>query len=134
MAEGVLPPTLAEFVARFVHTVEQLEILCLLSAPPLAKWSVKGVFARIQSSEKSIEHSLQQFVEAGLVQHEADGSYRFSPRDSKLLPLMAALRNAYQQRPVSVIQAIYATRPPPPLSAPAETQPPTPGRRSDRPC
>lgn len=111
MPQETSPSALTGFIARWIHSVEQLEILCLLSAEPERRWSVPEVLARVQSSENSIVRSLQQFVQEGLVRAEANGSYRFAPRERKWVPIMAELRAAYQKRPVSIIQAIYASRP-----------------------
>jgi hypothetical protein len=107
MAADSLPSQVVQFISRYVHSVEELEVLCLLAEEPLRSWTVSAVFQRIQSSEKSVAARLETFQKEGLTVLEADGSYRLAPVDANLIGTAKTVIEAYRDRRVSVIECIY---------------------------
>ena len=116
---GSLSPELRQFIARHIQSVEQVEILCLLSSAPGRTWTVPEVFRQIQSSERSVAETLTGFVKLELVTLELESRYRYAPKTEELAQAAAALVAAYRERRVAVIEAIY-TRPTEPLQNFAE--------------
>jgi hypothetical protein len=102
-----IPAELRQFIAEHVHSVEQLEILILLSENATKAWSVSEVFRQIQSSEKSVLHCLEEFRRAGLANLNAAGLYSFVLREGSLARIVPALAQAYRERRVSIIECIY---------------------------
>lgn len=102
-----IPPELRQFIAEHIHSIEQLEVLILLSGNASKSWSVAEVFRQIQSSEKSILECLENFRTAGLATVTSEGLYSFSPREVVLCKIVSALAHAYRERRVSVIECIY---------------------------
>jgi DNA-binding IclR family transcriptional regulator len=97
---------LQRFIATYVASVEQLEILCLLNQDPKRSWSVPEVFREIQSSERSVAECLELFRGCGLLARQ-DGGYRFAPASPALGDTMARLCQAYHERRVSIVEMIY---------------------------
>ena len=108
MSVGPISPELRQFIGKYVRSVEQVEVLRLLSAPPIRNWTVSEVFRQIQSSEKSITECLEDFLKVQLLVSESAGAYRFAPQDPALASAVAELSAAYHERRVSVIELIYA--------------------------
>jgi hypothetical protein len=97
---------LQQFIARHIHSVEQIEILCVLSANTVKLWSVAEVFRQIQSSEASVLACLEEFREAALLKAE-EGGYRFAPASAELANCISELIKAYHERRVTIIELIY---------------------------
>lgn len=107
MPTGSLTPGLRQFIAQHVRTVEQVEILCLLSSSQGKSWSVAEVFRAIQSSEKSVGDCLEGFRKNDLLTSEPDRRYRVAPKTEQLAKLVSELATAYRERRVAVVEAIY---------------------------
>ncbi|MDZ4401174.1 hypothetical protein [Prosthecobacter sp.] len=108
MSEQELPPSIRNFISRYVRSVEQLEILLLFSQEPDAAWSVQKVYDAILSTPQSVERWLDELVRNGLLEKLSDpaASYRCCTEDS-LISQMAALGEFYRSKPVRVIEVIY---------------------------
>lgn len=106
MGDSSLDPVIRQFISRYIRTVEQLEILCLMSGEPIRTWTAAELLRAIQSSEKSIAETLNYFGAQGLTASQGDG-HRFAPSDAGLVGVTQDLCRAYRQRRVAVIEAIY---------------------------
>jgi hypothetical protein len=102
-----LSPALQQFISRYVRSVEQIEILALVSATPGKSWTVTEVFRAIQSSEQSVTASLEAFVKEGFLISETPSQYRYSPSTADLGGGLAELVQAYHDRRVTIVEAIY---------------------------
>lgn len=107
MAADPITPALQQFISRYVHSVEQIEILTLVSESPTTKWTVTQVFRTIQSSEKSVAEALATFCEAGLLISERAGVYQFSAKTAELNQEVTDLVKAYRERRVTIVETIY---------------------------
>lgn len=94
------------FIVRYIETVEQLEVLSLLTENPSTVWSVTEVFRKIQSSEKSVKEILANFVQHGLAVEKEVERYQLAD-NSEIVTQTTAVVAAYRQRPVTVIESIY---------------------------
>lgn len=106
MDEQALNHEVVDFIVQFVDSVEQMEVLCLLSGEPEKAWSAGEIFKRVQSSEKSTLGCLLGFVKKGLVE-EKEGVFRFSPKSDALSKAVLDTTRAYHEKPVRVVEAIY---------------------------
>lgn len=95
---------LQQFIAQYVHSVEQLEILCLLGNHSQESFGANSIFQKIQTNEASISERLKKFVSERLLRVEGDGGYRLSP---EYHALVTELAKAYRERHVTVIELIY---------------------------
>lgn len=107
MSEKAIPEEAQRLIARHIHSVEQLEILLLLRKAPEKPFTVQDVFRVIQSSVASVTASLSYFANEGFLVQEPEGHYRFAPGNAELAKAAAALSEAYHERRVAVIEAIY---------------------------
>lgn len=95
-------------MSRYVRSVEQLEILLLLSREPHTVWTSKRVYDAILSTPLSVERWLEDLTRKGLLEKisaPAEG-YRCST-DPDVRAQTAALGSLYSTSPVRVIEAIY---------------------------
>ena len=114
MSESAFSKELDRFIAEEIQTLEQLEILLLLSGNPHKWWSAKGVYDVVKSSLPSVEARLNVMTERGLLRKEVETEtrYQFAPTDEAIWGLVSELREAYKERSVKVVQAIYSAKAP----------------------
>lgn len=108
MAQDWLDDNLKKFIAQHVTSVEQLEILLLLSENPAHPWLVEDVFKVIQSNPDSIRRRLRQMQDSGILQADEHGGFRYNPVDEAIAAGVTALRTAYRQSHVKVIELIFS--------------------------
>jgi DNA-binding transcriptional ArsR family regulator len=97
------------FVRENVVSVEQINVLLLLSEDVERSWSVEEISQALTSSDGSIGERLGVLRRRGLIRRETEGRFRYasSPeRDS----LVEELRREFARRPVSVIALIFSRR------------------------
>ena len=113
MSESGFSDELDRFIAAEINSLEQLEILLLLSGNPHRWWTAQDVYNVIKSSTQSVADRLNQMVERGFLQAEPDSEMRFqfAPADENIWGIISELRNAYKERSVKVVQAIYSKPP-----------------------
>lgn len=113
MSESGFSEELERFIAVEIQSLEQLEILLLLSGNPHKWWTAKGVYDVIKSSLPSVEGRLRELHERGVLLRDGDQEmrYQFAPKDETIWRLVSELRDAYKERSVKVVQAIYSKAP-----------------------
>jgi hypothetical protein len=102
-----IPFELRQFIRANVNSIEQLEVLILLSDNPSRVWSASEVFRHVQSSEKSVLDCLEGFRVTGLASRTPDGLFCFSSHDAELAKTASVLARVYRERRISVIVCIY---------------------------
>ena len=128
MAEEVIPRAVGAFIERYISSVEQLEILLLLSSDPAQEFTVERVYEKIMSTKPSVAAWLEKFVEQKLARRSEVSPYRyaFHPAEPELLDTAQALAATYRARPVRVLEFIYQKPSRPPQGA-DENQDPAQG-------
>ena len=113
MSESGFSEELDKFIAAEIQSLEQLEILLLLSGNPHRWWTAKGVYEVVKSSPASVEDRLNEMAARGIVRKEAETEvrYQFGPTDDQTWRTVSELREAYKERSVKVVQAIYSKPP-----------------------
>lgn len=106
MANNPIPLEAQQFLAKYIHSIEQLEILCLLFDPPSKPWSEGEVFKHIQSSRNSVATNLRHLHNAHfLIFDEKSGHY--FPETLDLARQASEMIRIYRERRVAVIETIY---------------------------
>lgn len=108
MLHQPLPASLSEFISRHIQSVEQLEVLLLLSTTPNSRWSVRKVYDVVLSTPHSVARWLDDLVIRGLIlgaPGETDGFQ--ATQDATVSEQIAQLAQCYRTTPVRVIEAIY---------------------------
>jgi hypothetical protein len=113
VSEKVFSEELEKFIAAEVNSLEQLEILLLLSGNPHKWWSAKGVYEVIKSSMQSVQDRLDEMVARGILRKDAADAalFQFGPKDETVWRITTELRDAYKERSVKIVQAIYSKPP-----------------------
>jgi hypothetical protein len=111
--EKVFSEELEKFIAAEINSLEQLEILLLLSGNPHKWWTAAGVYEVIKSSVQSVQDRLDEMVQRGILRKESDNDvrYQFAPANEAIWNITSELRDAYKERSVKVVQAIYSKPP-----------------------
>jgi DNA-binding IclR family transcriptional regulator len=100
-----LPEDVERFLARYIGTVDQLEILLLLRAEASRLWSAGEIGARMRRPEESTAARLDVMLEQGLV--ERDGE-RFRYRPGGHDADVDSVGRSFATRRAAVIEAIFA--------------------------
>lgn len=98
-----------KFVDQHVESIEHLEILLLLSESE-RDWGASEIFQLIQSSPASIEQRLASLRNAGLLTESSPGRFQFSPANDETRQVVKDLAEAYRERRVRIIEAIYSRK------------------------
>jgi hypothetical protein len=102
-----LPASTRTFLARYIRSVEQLEILLLFVREPGSVWSSKKVYEMILSTPHSVERWLEEMTRTGLLEKTTEAvSYRCCTNE-ELLSQLTLLEELYRISPVRIIEAIY---------------------------
>lgn len=108
MPDADLSPPLQSFIARYIQSVEKLEIVLLFFREPMRTRTQAEIVQLIQSSPGAINQKLDQLTAEGFVTKEPDGSYRFQPKSTTITNDVALLDEAYRHRRTKVIEAIFS--------------------------
>lgn len=113
MSDSGFSKELDHFIAAEVNSLEQLEILLLLSGNPHKWWTANGVYDVVKSSPQSVQDRLNEMVGKGILRKETDSEtrYQFGSTEGIIWNTINELREAYKERPVKVVQAIYSKPP-----------------------
>jgi hypothetical protein len=109
MGTEVLPDSIRQFLSRYIHSLEQLELLLLLRGQPDRLWTVPQVYEVIRSSQPSLQKRLETFADQGFFA-EAKGSppaFRYLPQNDELRTAVEQIAAIYQLSRVRVIEAIF---------------------------
>lgn len=99
---------LYRFVREHVTTVAALDVLLLLNAHVGRDWTAQEIALQLRGSDAAITDYLAYFERVGLLQRR-DAHYRFNA-NNPAAPLVAQLAAVYNERPVTLVNLIYAGR------------------------
>lgn len=111
-----LPARTANFIRRYINSLEQLEILLLLSSAPDRRLSVEEIYEEIRSNRDSIQRRLDQMTAQGLVEpsgREEQRVFRYKAATPELVEAIEELSVVYKEHRVTVIELIFAEPPSP---------------------
>jgi hypothetical protein len=108
MSGESLPSAVKDFLARYIRSVEQLEVLLLLRSQPARSWTATEVYEVVRSSLGSIGERLEGFCDAGFfvkTQNEPP-AFRYAEENpqSRAVDEVAA---AYRTWRVRIIETIF---------------------------
>lgn len=100
---------LEQFIASSIRTVEDVEILALLSRSPDTFWTADAIAQHLTLKPESVANSCRELVGRGLLATGGSGpAFRFAPADEQRREDVLSLVAAYRDRRVGVINAIYS--------------------------
>lgn len=108
MAQSAIPSAVNDFICERVHSIEQLEVLCLLHADRSGSWTSQAVAEAVRITQaqaiSALEHlEEQRLVLAGGPQH---GSYRYAPASDELATLVNDTVATYSSSRVEILMLI----------------------------
>jgi hypothetical protein len=108
--ESGIPTEVRQFVAKYVRSLDQLEVLLLISALPDREWSVDEVYSVVRSNPSVVAERLEHFVHAGFLTRSGTQPpmYRFAPRSNELAAAVLAVSAAYKMSRHKIVEMIYS--------------------------
>lgn len=106
----MLDADLLEFIRASIRSTWSLELVLLMRRHAGREMTNEALVKELRATPTLIDNCLTELFAAGLVAPSGQGSWRYAPASADLERACAALEQAYQERPVGVINAIL-TRP-----------------------
>lgn len=104
-----LPPEVGELIGSTIDSVEAVEIIMLLRRSPQTYWSEQAVAEQLGMRPETARAKLQALHGRGIAaMGERTGAYRYAPKDERLKKALGELAAAYDDRRITVINAIYS--------------------------
>jgi hypothetical protein len=114
MDESAFTAAFCDFVRACVPSFEAAAVLVCLAREPQRAWSASAMFERLHASVSittaEIERSFELLAAQGLVARSEDGAAQFKPRGYLQEAHVRMLAQAYDEKPVTLVQLIYALR------------------------
>lgn len=98
-------PGFLGLVRQHIRSVWALELLLLLRSRADQRWPPEALVRELRASAPLIAGCLSALQESGLAVNE-DGAWRFAPASAELKRFCEQLAEAYQTRPVALINMI----------------------------
>jgi hypothetical protein len=107
--DGV-PPEVADFIAKFVGSVVQLESLLLLAGDAGRRWTADDVARELRIDRAWAEAQLDVLCGQSLLACEEGAArhFRYAPPDQPTRDTVAALATTYAERRVTVTGLIFS--------------------------
>jgi hypothetical protein len=102
---GGIPDRVAQFIARHIDSVEQLEVLLLLRGDPGRAWTADELGATLRSVPDSVLLRLRDLHAHGLVEPDGE-TWRFSPAADGTL--VGDVEDCWKARRAALIALIFA--------------------------
>lgn len=111
MAEADIPDEVKRFLAEYIDSLFQLEVLLLLQARPEVSWTAEQVDRETRIGLESVKALLAGFAQIGFlsVSKGPDLSYRYQPATDELDQVIKLVATAYKERRVKVTSFIYSS-------------------------
>lgn len=116
MAGGTLPPEVSALIARHIDSVVRLEVLLYLHGRAPGRETAEAAAKELRVDAVWASGQLEELCARGFANFDESSprTYQYAPSTAQLASSVEALANAFAQRRVAVIAAIYS-QPPDPL-------------------
>jgi hypothetical protein len=107
-----IPSDVQQFVRNYITSLDQLEILLLVSALPGRDWTAQAVYRVVLSTPESVQTRLEGFVKSGLLtRSDAEPpAYRYAPGSDTIARQVSELAAAFQLGRHRIVELIYPPR------------------------
>lgn len=103
-----LPPTLVEFIGRYIDSIETLEILLLLKRSPETYWMPTAIESHLGIRPGLAERYLRELLDNGFIVRGMTGAFRYSPSGDAYDESIAELAAAYAEQRVAVVNTVFS--------------------------
>lgn len=105
-----IDPALVRLITERIDSVAHLELILLLHRDRSTRITAADGARAFGLSAEMAKNLLDDLCRGGFAE-AVDGGFRYAPSSADLDRLLQSLATLYQQRPVTVIQVIYAQPP-----------------------
>jgi hypothetical protein len=105
-----VPVEVRQFVSRYIRSLEQLEVLMLVSALPDRDWTVDNVLSVVQTNRSLVQQRLEEFVKHGMMMRTGESTFRFAPKPEQLAKDIHAVASFYKLSRHKVVEMIYSPK------------------------
>lgn len=107
--ESAIPNEVQQFIAKYIRSLDQLEVLLLVGALPDREWSANEVYEVVRSNPAVVAQRLDELVKFGLLSRAGDPPlYRYAPRTEELCEQVSVLSGIYKMSRHRIVELIYA--------------------------
>jgi DNA-binding HxlR family transcriptional regulator len=107
--EAGISEEVRQFVAKYIRTLDQLEVLLLVSALPDREWSATEVYNVVMSSPAVVTDRLESLVHSGMLSRtQQPPVYRYQPKDKEMAQAISAVAAAYKLSRHRIVELIYS--------------------------
>ena len=101
------------FIREYVKSLEELEVLLVMSDEPDRSWTAEEIFKMTQSNIVSIRGRLKSLAASGfLVENQGSApGFRFCPKTPEMAERTSELKRLYAVSKFKVIEAIFSAPP-----------------------
>jgi hypothetical protein len=106
-----IPDTVQRFIAKYIRSLDELEILLLLRQNPQKEWGAPAIAGALQLDRAIVEARLEALEASGLVagrQVAAERLYRYDLCSGEHVHALTELAKWYSTHRVKVIALIFA--------------------------
>jgi hypothetical protein len=105
-----VPREASRFVAEYITSVAQLELLLLLRTDPARIWSAENLARELRVDPSWAQAQLQTMANAGLLKcaSSTNPGFQFGPAGPEVEQALTTVAQAYIVNRVSVIELIYS--------------------------
>ena len=110
MSDEGIQQAIRSFIADYIDSVVQLEVLLMLHRAPEIAWTAADIASELRIDPAWAGAQLEDLCTRRLLECPQDGirTYRYAPQTPQLDVIVQGLAHAYEQRRVSVINLIYS--------------------------
>ena len=105
--ETDIPPDVLKFVLKHIDTLEQLEVLLLVSALPDREWTGDDVYQVVKTNPNLVKKRLEEFTAKGFLVRAGEG-YRYAPQNDEIARQIANVASFYKLGRHRLIELIYS--------------------------
>jgi hypothetical protein len=106
-----IPIEVERFLVKYITSLEQLEVLLLVSALPDREWSQEDVYRVVMTTPPLVSQRLEEFVQAGFLTRSGQPAlYRYAPRSEDLAHQLANVGAFYKISRHKVVEFIYSNK------------------------
>jgi hypothetical protein len=107
--EASIPEEVRRFIATHITSLEQLEVLLLVSALPDREWSAEAVYQVVKTNPALVAQRLEEFSQRGLMTRAGEPPlYRYAPNSDDVARPIATLASFYKMSRHKVVELIYS--------------------------
>jgi len=112
LSNGEITTDIERFIHDNINSIEQLEVLLLVAAPPQKEWSAVEASQKLYRQPDSVATRLEDLRDRGIlsVRGETQLLYRYVPSASQDA-VIRGLERAYEVRKDAVIRLIFTRLP-----------------------